>query len=441
MNSFVCCLFENDQQSLPAALNDVLEHESFSSPVNPGDEIGFLDNHIFFCYRPLGNILPNNGCKPLSFADERYWILFNGEIYNTDELIKILEAEGTFMQTNSSAEVVVALYSRFQEKTVEKLRGMFAFVIWDQQERTLFAARDPFGIKPLYFFMDKEKILFSSEKKSLLEILNHTDLDFDALQHYLTYQYVPEPSTMSSGIKRLEPGHCLIKKTGAPAKITKYWQVAFQPVIKSKDDFVNEIRNVLTESVLAHLKKDAPAGAFLSGGIDSTFIAALAKDFYPGLRTFSVGFDINGYSEIDIAKETAGKIGVENISCIITPEEFMNEIPKIMWIMDDPLADPACVPLYFAAREASKYVNVVLSGEGADELFGGYNIYHEPDSLRIFDKMPGMMKKILKFFARLMPDGMKGKSFIERGTTPLEERYIGNAKMYVEEKNGSCCAL
>lgn len=175
-------------------------------------------------------------------------------------------------------------------------------------------------------------------------------------------------------------------------------------------------------------------GTFLSGGIDSTYITALAKQINPQLKSFTVGFEREGFSEIDVAEETAMKLGVDHYSYTITPEEYMKELPKIIWHMDDPLADPACVPLYFVAREAKKQVNSVLSGEGADELFGGYNIYREPISLSVFNKIPSIFKKFLRVLAQILPEGVKGKSFIERGVTPLEERYIGNAKMFEERE-------
>lgn len=182
------------------------------------------------------------------------------------------------------------------------------------------------------------------------------------------------------------------------------------------------------------MRSDVPVGSFLSGGIDSSFIVSLAKQINPQLKTFSVGFEREGFSEVDVAQETAAALNLENISYIITPDEFIRELPKIIWHMDDPLADPAAVPLYFVAREASKQVKVVLSGEGADELFGGYNIYREPYSLRMFNYIPTAIKQLLKVLSQILPDGVKGKSFIERGVTPLEERYIGNAKMFEEKE-------
>lgn len=432
MCGFIGCVhdksqvFSDGQKQQFENMNNVITHRG------PDDDGYFYDSHVQFGFRRLSIIDIESGHQPLHFENERYWIIFNGEIYNYVELREELLAEGITFATSSDTEVIIALYSHLKEKAVEKLRGMFAFVIWDKVEKTLYGARDSFGIKPFFYFDDGEKTFFASEKKSILLALQNDVLNYDSLQYYLTYQFVPEPYTMSEGISKLEPGHYFTKKIGSEMEIKRYWKAHFHPVRKSESDFVKEIKDVLFDSVKIHMRSDVPVGSFLSGGIDSSIIASIAKEFHPAIKTFSVGFDHNGFSEIDVAKETADKLGVENISYIITPEEYMNEVPKIMWHMDDPLADPACVPLYFVAREARKHVTVVLSGEGADELFGGYNIYREPQSLEVFNKIPQVGKAFLRLLAKMMPEGMRGKSFIERGLTPLEERYIGNAKMFSE---------
>lgn len=432
MCGFIGCVhdksqvFSDGQKQQFENMNNVITHRG------PDDDGYFYDSHVQFGFRRLSIIDIESGHQPLHFENERYWIIFNGEIYNYVELREELLAEGLTFATSSDTEVIIALYSHLKEKAVEKLRGMFSFVIWDKVEKTLYGARDPFGIKPFFYFDDGEKTFFASEKKSILLALENDVLNYDSLQHYLTYQFVPEPHTMSEGISKLEPGHYFTKKMGSEMEIKRYWKAYFHPVRKPESDFIKEIRDVLFDSVKIHMRSDVPVGSFLSGGIDSSIIASIAKEFHPAIKTFSVGFDHNGFSEIDVAKETADKLGVENISYIITPEEYMNEIPKIMWHMDDPLADPACVPLYFVAREARKHVTVVLSGEGADELFGGYNIYREPQDLEVFNKIPQVGKALLRLIAKMMPEGMRGKSFIERGLTPLEERYIGNAKMFTE---------
>lgn len=434
MCGFIGCVHENAQifqetdKQLFKNMNNLITHRG------PDDEGYYTDEHIQFGFRRLSIIDIESGHQPLTYENERYWIIFNGEVYNYVELREELIKEGLSFETSSDTEVIIALYSHVKEKAVERLRGMFAFVIWDKKEQTLYGARDPFGIKPFFYCENEGETYFASEKKSILLALKNEVLNYESLQHYLTYQFVPEPETLTEGIKKLEPGHYFTKKIGSPMELKRYWKAHFHPVQKSEADFVKEIKDVLFDSVKMHMRSDVPVGSFLSGGIDSSIIASIAKEFHPAIKTFSVGFERNGFSEIDVAKETAEKLGVENISYIISPEEYMNEVPKIMWHMDDPLADPACVPLYFVAREARKHVTVVLSGEGADELFGGYNIYREPQSLEIFHNMPQFGKVFLKRLSKLMPEGMKGKSFIERGVTPMEERYIGNAKMFTEEE-------
>jgi len=434
MCGFIGCMHNNvvgndlDTTTKFEEMNTIITHRG------PDDAGYYYDDNIQFGFRRLSIIDIEAGHQPLTYENERYWIIFNGEIYNYLELREELIGKGLEFATHSDTEVILALYSDLKEKAVERLRGMFGFVIWDKQEQQLFGARDQFGIKPFFYYETAEKTFFASEKKSILVALENDVINYDSLQHYLTYQFVPEPETMSDGIKKLEPGHYFTKKLGGNLKINRYWKASFSPVMKNEDQLVKEIRDVLYDSVKIHMRSDVPVGSFLSGGIDSSIIVSIAKEFNPAIKTFSVGFERDGFSEIDVAKETASKLDVENISYVISPEEYMAELPRIIWHMDDPLADPAAIPLYFVAREARKHVTVVLSGEGADELFGGYNIYREPQSLEVFNKLPQAGKNMLKAIATMMPEGVRGKSFIERGITPMEERYIGNAKMFNEEE-------
>lgn len=433
MCGFVGLLYNEPQEISELRTQEIEGFTSILGHRGPDDEGVFMDKHVSFGFKRLSIVDIEGGHQPLSYENERYWIIFNGEIYNHIELREEQIANGHEFCSESDTEVLLALYSELKEKMVHKLRGMFAFVIWDKEEQLLFGARDHFGIKP-FFYLEKEDITyFASEKKALL-LAEHDELDHDSLQHYLSFQYVPEPNTMTSVIKKLPAGHFFTKKLGQPMVIHPFWTPKFHPIHSSENQLIHEIRNVLTDSVKVHMRSDVPVGSFLSGGIDSTLIVSLAKELNPQLKTFTVGFEKSGYSEVDVAQETADKLGVENTSYIISSEEFLKELPKIIWHLDDPLADPASVPLYFVAREAAKHVKVVLSGEGADELFGGYNIYREPHSLRIFNHMPQRLKEILKVMSRLFPERFKGKSFIERGTVPLEERYIGNAKMFEEDE-------
>ncbi|WLD92667.1 asparagine synthase (glutamine-hydrolyzing) [Alkalihalobacillus sp. AL-G] len=403
----------------------------------PDDEGHFYDEFIRFGFRRLSIIDLEGGHQPLSYENERYWIIFNGEIYNYVELRETLIEAGYEFETHCDTEVILANYAKKGAESVKDLRGMFGFLIWDKEEKLLFGARDPFGIKPFFYLEEEGTLYCASEKKSILQIREKDEVDPESLHHYLTYQFVPEPRTMSEGIRKLSPGHYFIKRPGENMSIQSFWKPSFIAKVGPMDRTVEEIRTVLRDSVKVHMRSDVPVGSFLSGGIDSSAIVALAREFNPAIKTFTVGFEREGFSEIDVAVSTAAALNVENIHYIVHPEEFINELPKIVWHMDDPVADPAAVPLYFVAREASKHVTVVLSGEGADELFGGYTIYNEPNSLKGYQNLPFGLRKWLKQLSTIMPEGMKGKSFIERGSMTMEERYIGNAKMFTEDEKQS----
>ena len=401
----------------------------------PDDNGEFIDTNVAMGFRRLSIIDLEGGHQPLSYDNQRYWITFNGEIYNYIELREMLAKQGYEFQTDSDTEVLLAMYVRYGEEAVKHLRGMFDIVIWDTQEKVLFGARDHFGIKPLYYAQVGDKFYYASENKAIYSQLqkDQRTFDKDALQDYMTFQFVPEPETLTKEIRMLQPGHYFIKRPGEDIQIKRYFYAQFKPVDRPEDEYVKKVRDVLIDSVKAHMRADVPVGSFLSGGIDSSIVVAIAKDLNPNLETISVGFEREGYSELDVAQETADKLGVKNFSSVITPEEFMKTFPHFVWSMDDPLADPAAVPQYFLAKEARKRVKVALTGEGADELFGGYKIYHEPESLKCFNytkPINGLLHKI----AEIAPEGMKGKSFLMRGTTPLEKRYVGNAFIFDEEE-------
>ncbi|MEH7649823.1 asparagine synthase (glutamine-hydrolyzing) [Bacillus safensis] len=415
-----------EQEELIKQMNRLIVHRG------PDDEGYFHDEHVGFGFRRLSIIDVEHGKQPLSYEDEKYWIIFNGEIYNYVELKEELVKKGYTFSTDSDTEVLLATYCHYKEEAASKLRGMFAFLIWDKEAQLLYGARDPFGIKPLYFTQMDEQVYFASERKSLMAVSENILFDETSLQQYMSFQFVPEPNTLDQKVHKVEPGHQFTLRPGQEIEFKTYWKVQFKPEQTQEQKLIEEVRDAIYDSVKVHMRSDVPVGSFLSGGIDSSFIVSVAKEFHPELKTFSVGFQQDGFSEVDVAKETADKLGLQNFSAVISPEEYMNELPKIVWHLDDPLADPAAIPLYFVAKEAKKQVTVVLSGEGADELFGGYNIYREPLSLKPFESVPSMLKKLLLRLARLMPEGMKGKSFIVRGCTPLEERYIGNAKIFEE---------
>lgn len=400
----------------------------------PDDEGYYQDDDITMGFRRLSIIDLERGGQPLSYDDKRYWITFNGEIYNYVELREELQAEGYTFATSSDTEVILAMYKKYGEEIVNYLRGMFAFVIWDTQKQKAFGARDHFGIKPFHYAEVGDKFFFASEAKSLRGILEQQTFSDEALQQYMTYQYVPDPLTMTKEIKRLIPGHYFVKELGKPVEIKRYFTPSFHPVETEEKQLAKELIDALYDSVEKHMRSDVTVGSFLSGGIDSSIIVAIAREFNNDLNTITVGFEREGYSEIDLAKETATDLGVKVHSKVITAQEFAKAFPDFVWEMDEPLADPAAVPQYFLAKEARKICKVALSGEGADELFGGYTIYNEPNSLAMFEKVPTPLNRGLRKIASIMPEGVKGKSFLERGTTPLEERFVGNAKIFLEDE-------
>ena len=401
----------------------------------PDDTAVWSDSDVVLGFNRLSIIDLEGSPQPLPYAQDRYRILFNGEIYNYLELREELQAAGAQLRTHGDTETIVAGYHLWGQDVVRRLRGMFAFVIWDTQTRTAFGARDPFGIKPLFTArLADGGLVFSSEKKAVLELLGGSaaagGVDPASLQHYLTLQYVPEPATLHRGIRRIESGTSFTVTDGE-LHTSRYFHPAWkpQPVAAGREQEVyDRIAEALDESVAKHMRADVTVGSFLSGGIDSTAIAALAHRYNPDLMTFTVGFQRQEQSEIEIAAEAAGILGVRHVPVEITAEEFAEAIPTVVWYLDDPVADPALVPLYFVAREARKHVKVVLSGEGADELFGGYTIYREPLSLAWASKLPAVGRRALGRLSRVLPEGVRGQSLLERASQPLEQRYYGNAR-------------
>lgn len=407
----------------------------------PDDAGTWHDKDAVFGFNRLSIIDLEHSHQPLRWgppeSPERYALTFNGEIYNYLELRRELQEAGHEFHTAGDSETIVVGFHHWGEKVVEHLRGMFAFAIWDTEARSLFLARDQFGIKPLFYATTPAGTVFGSEKKSVLAMAEHVDLGLEldrrAIEHYIDLQYVPEPESLHANIRRLESGSTARLTPGEELQQKRYFRPQFevQPVAQGgEQQLFDRIAEALEDSVAKHMRADVTVGSFLSGGIDSTAIAALAKRHNPDLLTFTTGFEREGYSEVDVAAESAAAIGVEHIVKVVSPEEYADAIPKIMWYLDDPVADPSLVPLYFVAAEARKHVKVVLSGEGADELFGGYTIYKEPLSLAPFEKIPSPLRKGLRKLGKVLPDGMKGKSLLDRGTQTMEERYYGNARSF-----------
>ncbi|MFD5248643.1 asparagine synthase (glutamine-hydrolyzing) [Amycolatopsis sp. NPDC058340] len=415
----------------------------------PDEHDTWADAEVVYGFNRLAFIDVDHAHQPLVWgppeAPERYTLNFNGEIYNYKELRDELAAgHGAKFATEGDGEAIVAAYHYLGDEAVKKLRGMFAFLIWDSQEKVVFGARDPFGIKPLFYSAGPGKVAFSSEKKSLLELSGvlgvQDELDKTALQHYLVLQYVPEPESMHTGVRRVESGTSFRVVPGGDVEFTRYFHPTFnaKPVNSQAeaDELYERIADVMRDSVGKHMisDPDVTVGAFLSGGIDSTATATLAKEHNPNLIAFTTGFEREGYSEVDVAAESAAAIGVKHVVRTVSADEMMEALPLIVWYLDDPVADPALVPLWFIAREARKHVKAVLSGEGADELFCGYTIYNEPISLAPFEKIPGGMRKIIGKVSTKIPEGTRGKDLLRRGALPLEDRYYGNARNFRDDQ-------
>lgn len=410
-------------QTILQAMMDRIAHRG------PDGQGQFLEGPVALGQRRLSIIDLDGGKQPMYNEDGSLVVVFNGEIYNFQALTAELQAAGHTFATRSDTEVLLHGYEEWGKGMLDRLRGMFTFALWDRKAETLFLARDHFGIKPLYYYQNEEgELLFGSEIKSFLDHPGfHKALNEDQLSLYLSYQYSPGEDTFFRGVKKLLPAHCLTWQ-GGEIKIERYWQPAFTPDEgPSLAEWEQAIADAMTESVAAHKIADVEVGSFLSSGVDSSYMAALAKVD----KTFTVGFANKQYDETDFAKEFSAHIGVKNYAYRITPEEYWANLGRIQYHMDEPLADAASVALYFVNREAAKQVKVCLSGEGADEFFGGYNIYKEPFTVSWYDKLPLWLRRAVGAAASVLPP-VPGVNFLVRRGRPLEERYIGNTNLMGE---------
>jgi len=395
----------------------------------PDGEGFFIDDDIALAHRRLSIIDLSTGHQPMYNEDESLVIVFNGEIYNYLELRKELEAQHTF-KTQSDTEVLLHGYETWGSDLPKHLRGMFAFALYDLKDKTLFLARDNFGIKPLYYYQENDTFMFASEIKSFLDHPSFKkELNEDLLRAYLSFSFTPTTETFFKNVYRLDAGHYLTLKNGK-IKIEKYFTKTFDEKAQSFEEAVEEISNVMEDSVNKHLLSDVEVGSFLSSGIDSSYIVSLSKPD----KTYTVGYDLAKYNEIAYAKDLADKLNIRNTSKVITKEEYMQVMPKIMYHLDEPASDPAAVALYFLSHLAKKDVKVVLSGEGADEFFGGYNIYRQDVDLAWYNKIPFFIRHIIAKFCRLLPEERGINFFIRRGEK-IEDSYIGVNRVFGEKES------
>ena len=422
-----CGFIDTDLDNQDFILTNMMDKIAHRGPDSSGK---YIDDVISMGFRRLSFLDLAAGAQPLYNEDGRYVLTFNGEIYNFQSIREKLIIAGHIFKTHSDSEVLIHGYEEYGTDLLAHLRGMFAFVIWDKEEKTLFGARDFFGIKPFYYTSFNHTFVYASEIKSILEHPGiKRELNEEALETYLTFQYSALPETFFKGIFKLPPAHYFILKDGEMS-IKRYWEPIFNETDGTLENYVDKIDEQMKESIEAHKISDVEVGCFLSSGVDSSYVASC----FNGDNTFTVGFDHENYNEISYAKELSKEINIPNKHKVISPEEYWDVLPKVQYHMDEPLADPSAVALYFVSELASKHVKGVLSGEGADELFGGYNIYKEPIDTAGYRKLPRFIRKFLATIANLMPFKFKGKNFLMRISKDLEERFLGNAYMFSEQE-------
>ncbi len=400
----------------PVQANDLKQMGDVIINRGPDDEGYFINSNVGFVFRRLSIIDLANGHQPMCNENGRVWIVFNGEIYNYRELKEFLINKGHKFATNSDTEVIVHLYEEHGELCVKYLRGMFAFAIWDDDKKTLFCARDRFGIKPFYYYLDNEKFLFGSEIKSFLHVDGvDTSICYKAVDMYFTYGYTSNSKSIYKHIQKLGAGHYMtisFRHSVPSVQVVRYWRAAFTPDFSvGESDWTKQIEEAASESVKLHMESDVPIGAFLSGGIDSsTVVALMSRHATRRFKTFSIGFKQAEYNELPLAREVAKMYGCEHHEQILEPESIAL-LPKLVEAYDEPFADSSAIPTYYVSKFASEYVKVILSGDGGDELFGGYwNYQYLGKIYRRSSRMPSLNRVLWGTIHSAIPDNYRGKN-------------------------------
>lgn len=412
---------DKDKKKILKNMCDRIKHRG------PDAQGYYVKGDVALGQRRLSIIDIEGGKQPMFSKDEKLVVVFNGEIYNYQELKS--ELSDYPFQTNSDTEVLLYGYKEWGSELPKHLRGMFAFALYDIEDKTLFCARDPFGIKPFYYYQNDGDFMFASEIKAFLDHPKFKkEFNETILAPYLSFSFTPTTETFFKGVKRLDAGYSLTYKDGEMS-LNRYFELNFDIKKEDYDKTVDNISKVMTDSVNHHMISDVEVGSFLSSGIDSSYIVSLAKPD----KTYTVGYDIPRYDETNYAKDLTEKLGIRNINKKITKEEYMQILPKIMYHMEEPASDPAVVALYFVANIASKDVKVVLSGEGADEFFGGYNYYREEVDCAFYNKIPFFIRHGISKFFSLFPS-VRGINFLVRRGEKLEDSYIGVNKIWSEKE-------
>ncbi len=418
--------FVNDKKNKKKIIKNMADRIIHRGPDAEGY---YTDDLVALGHRRLSIIDVSSGIQPMYNETGDIVVIFNGEIYNYKALKKELESKHHEFKTNSDTEVLVHGYEEWGVKMLDKLRGMFAFAIWDKKEEKLFCARDNFGIKPFYYYQNNGTFMFASEIKCFLD---HPDfekkLNKDLLAPFLTFSFTPTTETFFEGVNRLDAGHYLEYQNGK-LEITRYYKLEWNEEVRDYDKTVKIVAKTMETSVEHHLESDVEIGSFLSSGIDSSYIVSLARPD----KTYTVGYDIKRYNEIEYAEDLANRLGLKNISKKINKEEYMNIVPKIMYHMDEPFCDAASIALYFLAELAHKDVKVVLSGEGADEFFAGYNTYRETVDMGFYNKIPYFLRHSLAVVLGYLPE-FRGRNFLVRRGTKFENEFIGMNRVFSDKE-------
>jgi len=414
---------EKDKTKVIKKMNDTIIHRG------PDSEGFYTDETIALGFRRLSIIDLEGSNQPIYNEDDSKVIVFNGEIYNYQDLRKDLVEKGHKFKTNGDTEVILHGYEEYKEELFPMLRGMFAFIIYDKKTKEVVGVRDYFGIKPLYYYKDKDNFMFGSEIKSFLPNPKFKkEVNTNNLKMYLIFQYSIGEETFFKNVYKLMPGHYFKYKDGK-LKIDKFFELSYDRVDKGYDEYKKEMEEVINSSVDYHKISDVEVGSYLSGGVDSSYVVSVAKPD----KSFSIGFKKEGFDETVYAKELSEMLGIENYSTYMSSDEFFDILPTIQYHTDEPHANLSTVPLYFLSKEASKQVKVVLSGEGADEMFGGYNEYNEPTVAKIYMKLPLSLRKGISNLSNKLPY-FKGRNFINKYAKEFCERYIGHAFVMDEKE-------
>lgn len=404
----------------------------------PDDDGFYLGSGVGLGMRRLSIIDLETGRQPVRNEDGSVQVVFNGEIYNFKELRDELTRQGHSFYTATDTETIVHLYEEHGPRCVEKMRGMFTFALWDARRRKLLLGRDRLGIKPLYYGQIGGRLIFASELKAILQLPEvERELNWRAVSHLFASLCTPQSESIIEGVYKLPPAHLLIASPETGVSVERYWDVKFEPDYnKKEEDFVERLRELLEESVRMHLVSDVPLGAFLSGGIDSSSVVAMAARLTPGtLKTFSIGFRVGDYNELPDARRVAERFGTDHHELVLEPD-VLDVIEDLAWYLDEPFGDSSAIPTFMVSKLASQHVTVVLSGDGGDELFAGYDRYLAEKWMRNIRFLPPAARNAIKWIRRGIPEGMRGRNLLHRISLPDTERYLDASTLFKKEEQG-----